>query len=123
MAAKDPSVPSSRRKPFPWTRATLLVLVVVTVLLTIFPFLWLLQMSLKTGIEAFLMPPKLLFIPTLQNYLDLLEGKFMRSFWNSSVVGVSTTLISLLLGVPAAYALSRAGFRREPSLSLWILTT
>ena len=113
----------ARRKPFPFARAILLALVVITVLLTIFPFLWLLQMSLKTGIEAFLMPPKLLFVPTLQNYVDLLEGKFMRSFWNSSVVGVSTTLISLLLGVPAAYALSRAGFRRDRGFSLWILTT
>jgi len=117
------AVRRGRRKPFPRHRAILLVLVVVTALLTIFPFLWLLQMSLKTGIEAFLMPPKLLFIPTLSNYIDLLEGKFMRSFWNSTAVAVSTTLVSLLLGVPAAYALSRAGFRHEQGLSLWILTT
>jgi len=124
MATGNPPLHlSPRRKPFPWTRTILLVLVVATVLLTIFPFLWLIQMSLKTGIDAFLMPPKLLFLPTLQNYLDLLEGKFMRSFWNSTVVGVSTSLISLLLGVPAAYALSRAGFRHAQGFSLWILTT
>ena len=124
MATRSASLPHMRRrKPFPFARAILLVLVVVTVLITIFPLLWLLQMSLKTGIEAFSMPPKLLFVPTLSNYFDLLEGKFMRSFRNSTVVGVATTLISLLLGVPAAYALSRAGFRHEQGFSLWILTT
>lgn len=114
---------AEHRRPFPVGRVILLALVIVTAAVTIAPFLWLLQMSFKQGIEMFTMPPKLLFVPTLQNYTDLLEGKFMRSFSNSSVTAISTTLISLILGVPAAYALSRAGFKRDKSISLWILTT
>ncbi len=87
------------------------------------PFLWLVQMSLKTDLEAFRMPPKLLFVPTLENYVGLFEGNFARSFANSLVVSVSTTLVSILLGVPAAYALSRAGFRADKGIALWVLTT
>jgi len=92
-------------------------------LVTLCPVLWLVQMSLKVEAEAFQMPPRLLFMPTLENYRALFEGRFARSFGNSTVVSVVTTLLSMLLGVPAAYALSRAGFRAEKGLALWILTT
>lgn len=90
---------------------------------TLFPVLWLLQLSLKVESEAFFMPPKLVFWPTLENYVALFQGKFARSFGNSLIVAVMTTLISLLLGVPAAYALSRAGFQADKGIALWILTT
>lgn len=99
--------------------ATTLVLILVVA----FPVLWLFQMSLKTEIDAFKMPPKLLFVPTLQNYLDLREDRFVGSFGNSTVVAVATTAVSLLIGVPAAYALSRTRFRGEHAFSLWILFT
>ncbi len=95
----------------------------VLLAVTLFPVLWLIQLSLKVESEAFRMPPQLLFWPTLENYVALFQGKFARSFGNSLVVSVATTLISLLLGVPAAYALSRAGFRADKGIALWVLTT
>ena len=79
--------------------------------------------SLRTEQESFRMPPRLLVMPTLQNYVDLWQGKFLRAFENSAVTASATTLLSLLLGVPAAYALSRAGLRSERFLSLWVLAT
>jgi multiple sugar transport system permease protein len=91
--------------------------------LTLFPVLWLIQLSLKVESEAFRMPPQLIFWPTLENYVALFQGKFARSFGNSLIVSVSTTLISLVLGVPAAYALSRAGFQADKGIALWVLTT
>jgi multiple sugar transport system permease protein len=91
--------------------------------LTLFPVLWLIQLSLKVESEAFRMPPQLIFWPTLDNYIALFQGKFARSFGNSLVVSVATTVISLVLGVPAAYALSRAGFQADKGIALWVLTT
>src|SRR5262245_19449560 len=88
----------------------------------LFPVLWLVQLSLKTELEAFQMPPRL-FAPTLENYAALGSGKFARSFGNSLVVSVATTLASMLLGVPAAYALARARVRGEGAIALWVLTT
>jgi multiple sugar transport system permease protein len=106
-------------------RSTIVIYVQTLALLavTLFPVLWLVQLSLKVEREAFLMPPKLLFWPTLENYVALFQGKFARSFGNSLIVGVLTTLISLLLGVPAAYALSRGAVQADKSIALWILTT
>ncbi|MHB1415492.1 MAG: carbohydrate ABC transporter permease [Chloroflexota bacterium] len=98
-------------------------LVIAIVVVVLFPFLWLLQMSLKIEAEAFKMPPKLLFVPTLQNYRDLLDSKFLRYFGNSAISSTSTTVLALLLGVPAAYALSRARFGNNAAVAMWILFT
>jgi len=90
---------------------------------TLFPVLWLMQISLKTDVEAMRMPPAIFFVPTLDNYAAIFQGRFARSFLNSLVVSLSTTLVGMLLGVPAAYALSRASFGRSQGLALWVLTT
>src|SRR4051794_30959313 len=80
-------------------------------------------MSFRTGVEAFRMPPSLVFAATLQNYSDLLGGKFVRSMVNSTVTATSSTVLALLLGVPSAYALSRARFKAGGLVSLWTLAT
>ena len=80
-------------------------------LVVLFPVLWLVLISVRTELESFRMPPRLFVTPTLQNYVDLWQSKFLRAFENSAVTATTTTLLSLLLGVPAAYALSRAGFQ------------
>ena len=90
---------------------------------TLFPVLWLVQVSFKTDVEAMRVPPTIFFVPTLDNYAAVFQGKFARSFGNSLIVSVTTTLLSMLLGVPAAYALSRAGFQADKGIALWILTT
>jgi multiple sugar transport system permease protein len=90
---------------------------------TLFPVLWLAQISLKTDVEAMRMPPAIFFVPTFDNYAAIFQGRFARSFLNSLVVSLSTTLVGMLLGVPAAYALSRASFGRSQGLALWVLTT
>ena len=116
-----PSLGFSRKQGIPTVLIYAQTLVVLA--LTLFPVLWLIQLSLKVESEAFRMPPQLIFWPTLENYVALFQGKFARSFGNSLVVSVATTLISLVLGVPAAYALSRAGFQADKGIALWVLTT
>jgi multiple sugar transport system permease protein len=97
-------------------------LVILLVLLILFPFLWLLQMSFKPDADIFAFPPKLVFVPTIEHYVALWDTEFRNSFWNSTVVSVSSTIISLVIGVPGAYALSRTR-RAEGSLSLLILAS
>ena len=96
---------------------------ITLLLFTLLPVLWLLQMSFKTGVDAFRMPPLLLFTPTFENYLGLLQERFPKFFMNSVVVSLTTTVLSMLLGVPAAYAMARARFRGSEGLRLWILFT
>jgi multiple sugar transport system permease protein len=95
--------------------------VLVLVLVILAPFLWLLQMSLKTQTDIFAFPPKLVFVPTLEHYRAIWDTAFRRSFANSGVVAVLSTALALVIGVPAAYALSRA--RAAGVLALWILVS
>jgi multiple sugar transport system permease protein len=94
---------------------------VVLLLLVLFPFLWLVQMSLRPNDDIF--GYDLRFNPTFEHYGALRTGTFPRSFVNSVVVSVASTALALLIGVPAAYALSRAGFRGRRRIGLWILAT
>lgn len=105
-------------------RALLYVGVVMLAVSYAIPYFWLLQMSLKTEADAFEMPPRLLFMPTFENFASLIaEAKFTRAFLNSVITAGSAMVVAPLLGVPAAYALSRASFRAERPIALWVLTT
>lgn len=111
----------SRRRRSRRRAAHLLVLALVAIIM--FPFLWLLQMSVRLDEDIFAFPPRLLSTPTAAHYVALWDSAFPRSFWNSGVTSLGSTLLAMVIGVPAAFALSRARFRSERSISLWILAT
>ncbi|HEX2175227.1 MAG TPA: carbohydrate ABC transporter permease [Nocardioidaceae bacterium] len=71
-----------------------------------FPVLWMVLTAFKQEVDAYTDTPKLLFTPTL----DQFKGVFGAGFWpyvgNSAFATVMSTLLVLLLAVPAAYALS-----------------
>jgi multiple sugar transport system permease protein len=74
----------------------------------LFPFAWMLMGSLKTQAEFMAYPPRWLFAPTLDNYAKVLvQGDFLRFTFNSVVIALGSTGLSLLLGVPAAYSIAR----------------
>ncbi|MCX7787706.1 MAG: carbohydrate ABC transporter permease [Spirochaetes bacterium] len=94
---------SSFSKGFLFFLLVLFILVPV-----VFPFLWMLDASFKTQKDITSIPPKFLISRTLENYRRVFqEQNFLRFFFNSAVVGVSATLISLALGLPAAYSIAR----------------
>ena len=68
-------------------------------------------------------PPVLFFEPTLDHYAALLGGQYQKAFTNSTIVSVTTTVLSLLIGVPAAYTLSRSTIRGQGAIAFWILAT
>ena len=105
----------TRRKVVLYGGAVLLLVV------TMFPFLWLLQMSFRSNDD--ILGLSVLFTPTLEHYRALRVGQFPRSFANSALASAASTLLSLLIGVPAAYSLSRVEFRARRQIALWILTT
>lgn len=89
-------------------RSTLIVLaVVLVVVFCLFPFYWLVNLSLKTGSElssAALFPTN----PSLTNYLSIFQNPdFLLGLRNSAIVAFSTTMLAILIGAPAAYALAR----------------
>ncbi len=83
------------------------------------PFLWMLLNSFKTPLDIIQLPPALVFTPTLDNYVNVFQTQsFARYMWNSTVIGAGSTLLGLLLGLPAAYSIARY---KQRGLSLAIL--
>jgi multiple sugar transport system permease protein len=99
------------------------IAIVVTLVVLLLQFLWLLQMSFKTNDQILQFPPPLIFTPTLSNYTSLWHSAFADSFVNSLLSASFSTALALLLGVPAAYALSKWAGRGKHSLSFAILLT
>lgn len=72
------------------------------------PFLWMLLGSFKTTVDFLSYPPVWIFQPTLENYRQVFaDNAFVRYLLNSLVVAAGATILGLLLGIPAAYALAR----------------
>jgi multiple sugar transport system permease protein len=98
--------------------------VAAIVLFCLFPFYWLLNISLKTGSDlssADIFPPN----PSLENYKSIFElQSFRRSLVNSAIVSLVTTLIGVVVGSFAAYALARLKMRfKFPLLALVLSIT
>ncbi|MBK1687904.1 carbohydrate ABC transporter permease [Rubrivivax gelatinosus] len=95
----------------------------LVVAVSVYPFLYALATSLKTGTALFdarLWPSE----PTLRNYQQLFEGDgppFGRHLLNSIVVATLTVVVSMLLAISASYALGRIPFRGKGTLLLAIL--
>lgn len=85
---------------------SLLQLAVATIVLL--PFLWMLSVSLKPAAEPFAIPARLWPAnPTLDNYVTAFRPEFRTYFANSVVVSGSTVIITVTLGLLAAYCLTR----------------
>jgi multiple sugar transport system permease protein len=91
----------------------------------LFPIYWMVVTSLKPREVTMNWPPKFLFFdPTLSNYTDLFASDNFGLFLaNSFIVATAAVLISVVIGVPAAYALSRMDVPGGHHISFWILST
>jgi multiple sugar transport system permease protein len=88
------------------------------------PFYFLVSTSFKTMAGVSKYPPQLWFRPALEGYqYVLLEQPLTRYFLNSVFVAAGSTLLSIVFGTPAAYALSRFEIRRKEDIAFWILST
>jgi multiple sugar transport system permease protein len=100
-----------KKAPGPKTPWYLWVAVAAIVIFCLFPFYWLVNISLKTGpqlSEARLFPDP----PSLNNYESIFNNAdFTRALLNSVIVSFVTTVLSLVFGAFCAYALARLKFR------------
>ena len=100
-----------------------LIVLLLIILVCVFPFYWMVATSLKNQQDILSPVPKFLFTPTMENYQRALT-KFdvPLSLENSLIVAVSSTLLALLLGTPAAYAIARFEFKGKRDLWFWFIT-
>lgn len=99
----------------------------------LFPLFWVVLMSFQTNDDILRIPPSLVFKPTFGNYAALFAGRFsgagsnleidyLGNLWNSFVLSSGAVLLSLALGVPAAYAFARHRFRGSETIASTLLS-
>ena len=112
------AVPRRRRKSraYPIFRVAVLT---TTVVLFIAPLLWMLVASFKTNVDIYDSGKTFFFTPTLDNYSNVLgRNNYFDFIFNSFWVALWSTVLSLILGVPAAYAMSRFSMGRSAMVVL-----
>ncbi len=105
-----------------WGNIVLYGAAALLVLISVYPFVYTIATSFKTGNELFstsLFPSE----PTWRNYIQLFEGRqpFGRHLLNSILVATVTVTLAMLMAVTASYALGRINFKGKSGLLLAIL--
>ncbi len=85
------------------------IAVVAVIIFFMMPLFWLLTTAFKFGRDAFAIPPQWIFFDfTLKNFQEVWQHtKIVRFLTNSIIITTGATVLSLLLGVPAGYAVAR----------------
>jgi multiple sugar transport system permease protein len=134
MAAHAEAVATSCREPRRDAAGSLCyaiysLIAVVVALIFLFPLYWAASTSLRNPIDTFTVAglgvPWIDFEPTLENWIQqLATEETRRALANSTIIAVGASVLALLLGMPAAYALARFRFRRIPNrdLTVWFLS-
>ncbi|ARD42974.1 carbohydrate ABC transporter permease [Colwellia sp. PAMC 21821] len=93
--------------------------------LIFFPILWTLITSFKTEAEAISSSPSLfMFDWTLENYEEVLaRSPYFNHFWNSIVISIGSSILGLLIAIPAAWSMAFVQTERTKSLLMWMLST
>lgn len=105
------------RRRLPATLSAIAILVALAIVVV--PLLWIVLLSFKTQMQAFDRTQVFLFTPTLDNFERLLaDGSFLGYLTNSVVVATGTVVVSLAIGAPAAYVVSRSRWRRFRDIAL-----
>jgi multiple sugar transport system permease protein len=117
----------ARRQGMRWRDLAVSMLTVLYFIFALFPVIWMMILSLKPQDKLF--TTYFQFEPTLAAYQEILSGaggqggaSFLRFFANSLIVSLGAVLVSLVVGVPAAYAFARWSFRGGESLLFTLLS-
>ena len=110
----------STRKKWSFT-----VLAWIVALILFFPILWTILTSFKTEGDAILFPPS--FLPphwTLENFTEVQErSNYFKHFFNSVVIAVGSTILGLIITVPAAWSMAFSPTKRTKDILMWMLST
>lgn len=99
----------------------------------LFPVYWVFSLAFKTMPEILSWPPTFIFKPTLENFQSLFSGLtggtvgsstvyFLRNFVNSLIISIGAIVVSIIVGVPATYAIARFEFKGKEDLAFTILS-
>lgn len=129
----NPSSSTASQRKFDWGKTLSIILVAAYLAFALIPILWMVGMSLKGPLDVMAIPPKVFFVPTLENYLRLFLGNeyseyqvartdFVSALINTFIIAGGACLLSVLTGTLAAYALARFRFQGRGDIGFVILS-
>ena len=87
----------------------------------LFPLIWMMILTFKSDAEMY--TTTFVFTPTLENYKAvLLQSDYLAYMRDSLIISAGAVIISVLAGVPAAYALARYNFKKKEDIAFQILS-
>lgn len=96
----------------------------VITLLIVFPLIWLCMTAFKTELQAISVPPKMFFVPTLENFHEVqARSDYLLYAKNSLITSLASTLLGLALAAPAAYSMAFFRSERTRGILMWMLST
>ncbi|WP_443977762.1 carbohydrate ABC transporter permease [Thiothrix lacustris] len=89
-----------------------------------FPLLFMFVTAFKTELQAIAVPSVWVFTPTWENFALVQERSgYFDYAWNSVITSVGSTILGLLIAVPAAYSMAFSPTRRTKDILMWMLST
>lgn len=111
----------ARRRPFKWGPLGRAIGLAVIVVMFLGPIVWMVLASFKYNVQIYDSSKAIFFEPTLDNYgtvFDPRRGNYLVYIWNSFFIAFMATALSLVLAVPAAYAMSRFVMNKSATVVL-----
>ncbi|SHF43796.1 carbohydrate ABC transporter permease [Lactonifactor longoviformis] len=97
------------------------VLLVFYTLFAVFPLIWMIIIAFKGDSQMY--DTLFIFHPTLANFKNVLtKGSYVKAFVSNLIISGGAVLVSVLVGVPAAYALARYEFKHKEGVAFTILS-
>ena len=118
-----------RETPYPdvrrWAAGGMAIgFLIAYLVVSLFPIFWIVISSIKRSVDTLAMPPVWWFRPTLNAYLQVFVFEnYGRYFFNTTVIALSTTIISLAVGSMGAYVIDRYRFRFSDLVAYSLLAT
>ena len=115
--------PARRAAPFPTAKVGRTALAWVVAFIFFFPVLWMILEGFKEETQAASIPPTIFFTPTLSAYQEVLSRDFPPFFINSAIATIFSTVLVIVLGLPAAYALAIRPVKKTRDALFFFIST
>jgi len=122
-------------KSQPWRGLLLNLALTVALVFFLFPIIWIFLMSFRLPEDILTWPPKFISTFTLNNYQALIfqsggssgthgaiQVEFLAALGHSLIINFGALAVSLILGIPAAYALARYKFKGQDNIAFTLLS-
>jgi sorbitol/mannitol transport system permease protein len=109
----------SPQRKWTWT-----IIAWVVALLIFFPILWTALTAFKTEGEAIAFPPHIIPNWTVENFVEVqARSNYFGHFFNSVIISVGSTVLCLIVAVPAAWSMAFSPTKRTKDILMWMLST